>query len=79
MPWLAVPLTEQETQMRIWKELKMFTVPSIVIDDASGKILCKIDTNSLKNVEQEQNHTLLLRKGSKRLRSKKRLQGKSSP
>lgn len=41
MPWLAVPLTEQETQMRIWKELKMFTVPSIVIDDASGKVLCK--------------------------------------
>lgn len=41
MPWLAIPLTEQETQMRIWKELKMFTVPSIVIDDASGKALCK--------------------------------------
>ncbi|XP_075659182.1 putative nucleoredoxin 1 [Castanea sativa] len=41
MPWLAVPNTEHETQMRIWEELKMAGIVNIVIVDASGKVLCK--------------------------------------
>ncbi|KAL0004230.1 hypothetical protein SO802_011791 [Lithocarpus litseifolius] len=30
MSWLAVPLTEQETQMRIWKSLKCLQCPALI-------------------------------------------------